>query len=176
MSICRESTILFATLALLLAAPTVSAQILGGGDQFGSVVINEDTGIPGFCDIPCFIVEKDFEVYLPGNPSAPGVCAAGEVTYLYTITHIGGSNTPYPFIPAVTEFEIGVTDATTVSAAGFVPGDLEVLLLAVSPSSHQPIRALGAAPIRFPPGQRRRVGSMTSESLGESCRLVLDQV
>ncbi len=92
-------------------------------DQSGSSIIDEPNGAPPFCTQPCYSVEKAFEVYLSGNPTVPAgpSCAAGENTYLYTISHIGGTG---PFVPSVTAFELGMA-AADVSSAGFIPGVLD---------------------------------------------------
>jgi hypothetical protein len=106
-------------LVLGLGASTATAQ----PDQTGSVVINEDTGFPGVCNAPCFSLQKDFELYLDGNPSGPGVCAAGDNTYLYTLTHLGGSSA---FVPAITKFEIAVANAAVnATGAGFIAGGVD---------------------------------------------------
>ena len=61
-----------ATGAILLAASVAGA----APDSAGSVVIQEPNGAPGFCAQPCFIAEKSFEVYLPGNGTGPIACGA----------------------------------------------------------------------------------------------------
>ncbi len=105
-------------LALFAATATWAAP-----DVAGTTVVNEDNGFPPTCNQPCFSIEKSFEVYLDGNPTAPGVCPAGNNTYVYTFTHIGGSG---PFVPDVTSFELGVPNAAAnVTSAGFIPGPLD---------------------------------------------------
>jgi hypothetical protein len=99
--------------ALLLVAggaPRASA------DFTDVTVFAEDDGFPGLCTAPCFNVEKFFQFFDAGSPNDPGYCAAGEDTYLYTLTHLGGS-LPFPNIP-VTEFE-GVVDDALVANAGW---------------------------------------------------------
>lgn len=86
-------------------------------DASGSTDFNEPNGFPPICDAPCYTVQKSFEVYLDGNAGAPGVCAAGQNTYVYTLEHLGGSSA---FVPAITSFEVGV-EADDVASAGFIP-------------------------------------------------------
>ena len=95
----------------------------GAPDLSGTVIIDEPNGSFNLCDAPCYRVEKAVEVFLNGNPTGPGVCAAGENTYLYTLTHIGGNPTTFPGNPIlpILRFEVEV-DATTVGSAGFIPG------------------------------------------------------
>ena len=71
-----------------------------GPDVAGTVIIDEPNGIGGICAAPCYRIEKAFEVYLDGNPTTPAGpnCPAGDNTYLYTLTHIGGSSFPFPVI------------------------------------------------------------------------------
>jgi len=114
--------------ALLVGASSVNAQ----ADHSGSAIIDEPNGFPGVCAQPCFSIEKSFEVYLDGNPSAPGVCAAGDNTYLYTLTHLGGTG---PFVPALTKFSISVANASAnVTSAGFIPGLVDPSATVVSTS------------------------------------------
>ena len=85
-------------------------------DDFTEVAIfHEDDGFPGVCDAPCFSVEKVLNFYDAGSPNDPGYCAAGEDTYVYTLTHVGGT-LPAPNIP-VTEFEAAMDDALVASAS-----------------------------------------------------------
>ncbi|MEE2665080.1 MAG: hypothetical protein VX681_13265 [Myxococcota bacterium] len=109
----------FIWFALVVGASSANAQ----ADYSGSAIINEPNGFPGVCTQPCFSIEKSFEVYLDGNPSGPGVCAAGDNTYLYTLTHLGGTG---PFVPALTKFSLSVANAAVnVTSAGFIPGVLD---------------------------------------------------
>ena len=78
--------------ALVMAASAAWA----APDLSGTVIIDEPNGSAGLCNAPCYRIEKSFEVFLDGNPTGPGVCAAGENTYLYTLTHIGGNPTTRP--------------------------------------------------------------------------------
>jgi hypothetical protein len=104
---------------MVLGAPEASAQ----PDVAGSVIIDEPDGFPGICNAPCYRVENQFEVFLDGNPTAPGVCPAGNNTYVYTHTHLGGSG---PTVPGVTKFELEVANtALNVTSAGFIPGVLD---------------------------------------------------
>jgi len=108
-------------LLLLIAIAFVTSAASAGPDLSGSGNISEPNGFPGVCDAPCYTVTKAFEVYFDGNPDGPGVCAAGENSYVYTLTHTGGSGTPLGFIPAVTQFELNV-EADDVGTATAVPG------------------------------------------------------
>ena len=99
--------------------------VAGGAPQAGaapdiiwSYVFAEDDGFPNVCTAPCFNVEKATEVWFAENtdPLKPPYCAPGEDTYVYTLTHLGGSLPP-PNIP-VTEFE-GAVDDALVTAAGW---------------------------------------------------------
>ena len=87
-----------------------------------TVIISEANGFPGVCAAPCFEVEKQADVYSPGAPGNPGVCGAGENTFIYTITNLAGApaTLPSPGIP-ITEFEVGV-DFSLVTSAGAIPG------------------------------------------------------
>ncbi len=92
-------------------------------DAAGSTQIDEPNGFAPACAAPCFSVEKSFEVFLDGNPSAPGVCAVGENTYVYTLEHLGGTG---PFVPALTKFEVDVENVgVNVTGAGFIPGPVD---------------------------------------------------
>ena len=111
---------------MLLGSATAALLVLGGvgpaaaqPDVSGASVISEDDGFPNVCTAPCYNVDKTVDVYFDGNPSAPGVCPAGNNTYVYTLTHTGGT-LPSPNIP-LTEFEVGV-DFSLVTSAGFIPG------------------------------------------------------
>ncbi len=89
-------------------------------------IVHEDDGLSGVCDAPCFSLEKRADVFLDGNPTAPGVCPAGSNTYVYTLTHLGGSGTrnggqPGGLIAPLTQFEIEA-DFLVVTSAGFIPG------------------------------------------------------
>ena len=96
---------------------------LASPDLTRTEIINESVGFPGVCAAPCYSVEKVSDFYLPGNGSAPGPnCGAGENTFVYTLTHIGGT-IPFPSIP-VTEFEIVAPFSEVVSAT--VIGSLDV--------------------------------------------------
>jgi hypothetical protein len=79
-------------------------------------IFHEDDGFPGVCAAPCFSVEKVLNFYDAGSTNDPGYCAATEDTYVYTLTHIGGT-LPFPSIP-VTEFEASMDDAL-VALAGW---------------------------------------------------------
>lgn len=94
-----------------------SAVCVSGADVCGSTVIAEDNGFPPFCLIPCYAVTKTFDVFLAGNPSAPGVCAPGDNTYIYTLTRANGTG---PFQPAITKFEqeVDVSQITGIGAIG----------------------------------------------------------
>ena len=91
---------------------------LGCRGRAGTIVIDEPTGIPGFC-LPCYRIEKAFEVYNPGNATVPAGpnCAVGEYTFIYTLTHIGGSNGAIPF--PVNQFSLDA-DTLFVTSAGFI--------------------------------------------------------
>jgi hypothetical protein len=110
----------------ILVSLLVAATAWADPDISGTRIISEPNGFPGVCDAPCYQVEKAYEVYLDGNPTAPGVCAAGENTFVYTLTHIGGNPLLPPNPPItlpVTGYEVEVNDsATNVSSAGFIPG------------------------------------------------------
>ncbi len=106
---------LLAALALLAAAPLTA---WAAPDLTFVSVVNEDDGFPGVCAAPCFSVQKTADVFFAVNPTGPGVCGAGQNTYLYKLTHLGGSVNP---APPVNRFELNV-DFTLVSSAGFIPG------------------------------------------------------
>ena len=117
MSHLRTSIVLgLALLGILLGTSLAPAPALAAPDQAGSVVFQDPTGFPPACAAPCFIALKEFEVWLPDNPDNP-FPLAGNNTYIYKITHQGGTG---PFIPALTRFEVQVDD-TQVTAAGVVP-------------------------------------------------------
>jgi hypothetical protein len=86
-----------------------------GPDQSGTSIVEEPNGFPGVCDQPCYRVEKSFEYWLPSNPDNP-LPLAGNNTYIYKISHIGGSS---PFVPALLAFELSV-ETDDVTAAGFI--------------------------------------------------------
>ena len=105
---------------LMLSVPFGAA---AAPDISDSAIVNEDGGFPGVCDPPCFSVEKTVDVYLAGNATAPPVCTAGNVTYIYTLTHLGPPNAIFaPFAGApINKFELQVPSGA-VTAAGFIPG------------------------------------------------------
>ncbi len=113
---------LVAVLVVLVAATATSAW--AQPDISASVIISEPDGLAGVCVAPCYEVDKTVEVYLDGNPSAPAVCAAGQNTYVYTLTNLtnppSAATLAFPGIP-LTEFEISV-DFSFVASAGFIPG------------------------------------------------------
>ena len=110
-------------LTLLLGAPLAVA----APDLSGNIEIEEPNGSPGLCDQPCYVANKYFELFLDGNPTGPGVCAAGENTYLYQLEHIGGNallppNPPGIVLPLL-NFEVAIPNVwANVSSAGFIPG------------------------------------------------------
>ena len=89
-----------------------------GPDLEGSVDVEVPSGLPGLCDQPCYRVTKSFEYWLPDNPDNP-LPLSGNNTYIYKISHTGGTGTPLGFIPAVTGFEIEA-DPAFVTDAGFI--------------------------------------------------------
>ena len=101
----------FASLALAGAAQA-------GPDESGTAIIDEPNGIPGICDQPCYSVTKEYEVWLEGNPDSPDPLA-GNNTYVYRLTHSGGTGTPLGIIPPLLGFELSV-DTTQVTAAGYI--------------------------------------------------------
>ncbi|MFQ5495870.1 MAG: hypothetical protein ACE5EX_10870, partial [Phycisphaerae bacterium] len=119
MSITRMFIVGLATvLTVFAAAPMATA----APDVAGSVAIVEPLGFPGICDQPCYTVSKSFEVYFGGNATNPlGVQPAGVNTYIYKLTHTGGTGTPLGFIPAITGFEIAM-DTSRVLSAGAIAG------------------------------------------------------
>lgn len=114
MTIGRTLALAVGLAALLATAGPASA----APDVSGSTDIAEPNGFPGLCTAPCFTARKNFEVFLSGNPDAPGVCAAGENTYVYKVEHLGGSG---PFIPRLTGFEQGV-ETDNIGSAGYISG------------------------------------------------------
>ena len=69
----------------------------------------------------CFNIGKTFDVYSPGMPlpgGAPVNLCAGDNTYLYTLTHVGGTLAS-PGIP-ITQFEL-LMDVSVVTGAGSIP-------------------------------------------------------
>ncbi len=112
---------LFQLLSSALIAFAMAAGVAQAGpDETGSAVIDEPTGVPGLCDAPCYSVQKDFEFWLHDNPDNPLVSPnAGEHTYVYKLTHLGGSSTI--FVPGVIGFNL-VLDDTQVSDAGYILG------------------------------------------------------
>ena len=118
MQICSSRRGFAVAAALVIGVGSVSPAA-AQPDQSVTSVISEDDGFPGVCASPCFEVEKTAEVFLSGNASGPGVCAAGLNTYVYTLTHLGGT-LPSPGIP-VTEFELAV-DFNIVASAGSIAG------------------------------------------------------
>ena len=119
----RHRLIIGLAAALFVVAGAGQAMAQPDPDVMQTATVSEDDGFPGICDAPCFSVEKTVEVYLDGNPSAPGVCPAGTNTYVYTLTHLGPANAAFsPFTGApISKFEIGVVFSAVVSA-GFIPG------------------------------------------------------
>lgn len=113
------------TLALGCALAAAMAVSLGGAREASaqadlSVTATISSGeFPGVCTAPCYEVEKTVDVYNPGNGSAPAVCGAGEYTYVYSLTNLGGT-VPSPGIP-ITEFEL-VVDFSLVASAGSIAG------------------------------------------------------
>ena len=105
-----------ALIAFAMAAGVAQA----GPDETGSAVIDEPNGVQGLCDAPCYSIQKDFEFWLDTNPDNPLVSPnAGEHTYIYKLTHLGGSSTV--FVPAIVGFQL-IVDDTQVSDAGFIAG------------------------------------------------------
>ena len=100
---------------LLLPLATANPARSAPPDYSSSSDLVEPNGFPGVCDSPCFIAAVSVEVWLPGNPSNP-LPLAGNNTYIYKLTHTGGSGA---FVPALTDFEIEV-DISQVSAAGHI--------------------------------------------------------
>ncbi len=111
----RETINVFLAAALALVLAIAAAPALAVPDDSGVSTMEEPNGFPGVCDQPCYTVQKEYEYWLPGNPDNP-VPLAGSNTYIYRISHTGGSG---PFIPALIGFELGV-DTTQVTGAGFV--------------------------------------------------------
>ena len=84
--------------AVVIFAMAFTAQ--AAPDFSGSVNIAEPNGFPGICDQPCYTVTKSFEVYFGGNATNHiGVQAAGVTTYIYKLTHTGGTGTPSGSFP-----------------------------------------------------------------------------
>ena len=104
---------IFVFVGIILSVPVGSA--LAGPDQSGTSFLEEPNGFPGVCDQPCYIVEKSFEYWLPDNPDNP-LPLAGNNTYIYKISHVGGSG---PFVPALIGFELSV-ETDDVTAAGSI--------------------------------------------------------
>ena len=103
---------------MFLLAATFAAPASAGPDLAGTVLIEEPNGFAGVCDQPCYRVSKSYEYWLPTNPDNP-LPLAGNNTYIYKLTHDGGTGTPLGFIPAVTAFEVAV-DTAFVTAAGVI--------------------------------------------------------
>jgi len=96
-------------------------------DEQGTTVFDEDLGFPGVCGQPCFSVEESYEVWSPDNPGNP-LPEPGNNTYVYTLTHDGGSG---PFVPAVLDFTMKVdsdfvTDAGSLSGSGVEPSEVSI--------------------------------------------------
>jgi hypothetical protein len=108
----REAVSVTFAVAVALAVAVVASPAFAGPDQSGTVLIDEPTGFPGVCDQPCYTVEKSFEYWLPDNPDNP-LPLAGNNTYIYKISHVGGSG---PFIPALIGFELSVETDDVVGA------------------------------------------------------------
>ncbi|MEE2674093.1 MAG: hypothetical protein VX466_09870 [Myxococcota bacterium] len=105
----------FLAAALVLATMAVPAPASAGPDESGTSILEEPNGFPGVCDQPCYIVEKSFEYWLPSNPDNP-LPLAGNNTYIYRISHVGGSG---PFVPALIGFELSV-ETDDVTGAGYI--------------------------------------------------------
>jgi hypothetical protein len=103
-------TVLAAAAGLLVATAAWSAP-----DYSASSVITEPNGFPGVCAQPCYEAGIETEVWLPSNPNNP-VPSPGNQTYVYKVTHTGGSG---PFIPALLNFELAV-DLAQVVSAGYI--------------------------------------------------------
>jgi len=104
----------------LIAFAMAAGVAYAGPDETGSVIIDEPNGVPGLCDAPCYSVQKEFEFWLDTNPDNPLISPnPGEHTYIYKLTHLGGSSTI--FVPAVVGFQLFVDD-TQVSDAGYIVG------------------------------------------------------
>ena len=103
-------TLLAAAIGLLASTPAWS-----GPDYAASSDMIEPNGFPGVCDQPCYVAGIETEVWLPTNPDNPAP-SAGNQTYVYKVTHTGGSG---PFIPALLNFELDV-DLAEVASAGFI--------------------------------------------------------
>ena len=83
----------------------------------------EDDGFPGICDEPCYVVEKQADFYLAGNPSSPVTCTGGDNAFVYTLKHLSNPTSSFPS-PGISlaEFSVAV-ELELVSSAGFVPGN-----------------------------------------------------
>ncbi len=98
---------IFSLLATLVvgAAGLATAQ----PDVSGVAIIEEDDGFTGVCEAPCYVVEKQADFYLSGNPSSPVACAPGDNAFVYTLTHLSNppSSLPAPGIPVTDVSSLG---------------------------------------------------------------------
>lgn len=124
---------LAALLAFAGAAPAAHAQV---PDVQGSAIIVEQNGFGGICGQPCYRVQKDYEVWLETNPGNP-LPLAGNNTYIYKLTHLGGAG---PIIPGIIKFEMNVPMISLVTAVGHI---------ATSPGIAPAVSAIDAAAVRF---------------------------
>lgn len=102
-------------LAMVLASVVTNSVANAAPDVSGCGTIDEPNGFTGVCGQPCFSVSKCFEVWFPNNPGNP-LPLAGNNTYIYKLTHLGGSG---PFVPGLVAFELSV-DTSFVTGAGFI--------------------------------------------------------
>lgn len=106
--------LLISTPGVVVAAPIAS----------GSTLIAEDNGFPGVCSAPCFNATLDFEVWAPDDPDNP-LPSVGSNTYLYKLTHTGGT-LAFPSIPLTgLMLEVDLSDIVAFgvvsSAMGIAP-------------------------------------------------------
>ncbi len=124
---------LTALLAIVVVVPAAHAQV---PDVQGFVTIVEPDGVGGICNQPCYTVQKDFEVWLENNPGNP-LPLAGNNTYLYKLTHLGGAG---PIVPGITNVEMNIPLISQVTAVGYI---------ATSPGIAPAVSAIDAAAVRW---------------------------
>jgi len=109
---------LAALLAFAGMAGVAHAQVGLGDLATGSQQIVEPNGFAGLIDQPAFIVDKSFDVFSPGDPNNPAPLA-GNNTYVYKLTFVGSSCSPFNAAPPVISFEL-IMDTSQATAAGFI--------------------------------------------------------
>jgi hypothetical protein len=124
---------LAALLAVAALVPVAHAQV---PDVQGSVTITEQNGFGSVCSAPCYIVQKDYEVWLEGNPGNP-LPLAGNNTYIYTLHHLGGAG---PTQLGIIKLEVNVPLISQVTDVGYV---------ASSPGTPPAVSAIDAAAVRW---------------------------